>query len=117
MMPPPVAVLGPMCKPEQLDEEGLRAERYQRHASRIPLLASRKRQVVLGGRYIVDFFAPSVGLVEEVDGSVHCTSRTADRRRAEALRRLGYRVVHVEAALVLHDVESALAVVRRAITG
>jgi very-short-patch-repair endonuclease len=30
-----------------------------------------KRQVPLGDRYIADFFAPSVGLVVEVDGGVH----------------------------------------------
>ena len=76
-----------------------------------------KRQAVLGERYIVDFLAPSVGLVVEVDGGVHRTSRAADRRRAETLRRLGYRVVRVDAALVLRDVASALAVVRRAIAG
>jgi very-short-patch-repair endonuclease len=47
-----------------------------------------KRQVVLGGRYIADFFAPSVGLVVEVDGGVHRSSRAADRRRDERLQRL-----------------------------
>jgi very-short-patch-repair endonuclease len=70
-----------------------------------------KRQIVLGGRYIVDFFAPSVGLVVEVDGGVHRSSGAADRRRDERLRRLGYRVVRVEAALVMRDVAVALAVV------
>ena len=76
-----------------------------------------KRQVVLGVRYIADFFAPSVRLVVQVDGGVHRTSRAAARRRDEALRRLGYRVVRVEAAVVLHNVESALAVVRGALAG
>ena len=74
-----------------------------------------KRQVVLGGRYIADFFAPSVGLVVEVDGGVHRGRGSADRRRDEKLRRLGYRVVRVEAALVLQSVEAALAVVRAAL--
>jgi very-short-patch-repair endonuclease len=71
-----------------------------------------KRQVVLGGRYIADFFAPSVGLVVEVDGNVHRSSSAADARRDELLRRLGYRVVHVGAAQVLRDVEAAIQVVR-----
>ena len=70
-----------------------------------------KRQVVLGGRYIVDFFAPSVGLVVEVDGGVHRRRRSADARRDEKLRRVGYRVVRVEAALVLREVERAVAAV------
>jgi hypothetical protein len=43
--------------------------------------------------YIADFFAPSVGLFVAVDGGVHRGSRSADRRRDEKLRRLGYRVV------------------------
>jgi very-short-patch-repair endonuclease len=76
-----------------------------------------KRQVVLGGRYIADFFAPSVGLVVEVDGGVHRTSRAADRRRDEKLRRLGYRVVRVQAALVLRNVERAVAAVSEALHG
>jgi very-short-patch-repair endonuclease len=76
-----------------------------------------KRQVPLGKRYIVDFFAPSVGLVVEVDGGVHRGSCAADRRRNETLRRLGYRVVRVQAALVLHDVEAAFAAVRAAMAG
>ena len=60
-----------------------------------------KRQVVLGGRYSVDFLAPCVGLVVEVDGGVHRGSRAADRGRDEKLRRLGYRVVRVDAALTV----------------
>jgi very-short-patch-repair endonuclease len=75
-----------------------------------------KRQVVLGGRYITDFFAPSVGLVVEVDGNVHHSSSAADARRDELLRRLGYRVVHVGAAQVLRDVEAAIQVVRAALS-
>ena len=70
-----------------------------------------KRQVVLGGRYIADFFAPSVGLVVEVDGGVHRSSHAADRRRDDRLQRLGYRVVRVQSALVLHYPAAALAVV------
>jgi very-short-patch-repair endonuclease len=73
-----------------------------------------KRQVVLGGRYIVDFFAPSVGLVE-VDGGVHGGTRSADRRRDTRLQRLGYRVVRVEVALVMRDAGAALAVVTAAL--
>jgi very-short-patch-repair endonuclease len=76
-----------------------------------------KRQVPLGERYIADFFAPSVGLVVEVDGGVHRGRCAADRRRDEKLRRLGYRVVRVQTELVLHDVEAALAAVRAAMAG
>jgi very-short-patch-repair endonuclease len=74
-----------------------------------------KRQVVLGGRYIADFCAPSVRLVVEVDGGVHRGHRSADRRRDEKLQRLGYRVVRVGSALVMGSLEAALAVVRAAL--
>ena len=74
-----------------------------------------KRQMPLGDRYIADFFAPSVGLVVEVDGGVHRGRRAADRRRDEWLRRHGYRVVRVEAGLVLRSCGEALEVVRQAL--
>ena len=75
-----------------------------------------KRQVVLGERYIADFYAPSLRLVVEVDGGVHRSSGAADRRRDEKLHRLGYRVVRVEAALVMRDAAAALVVIREALT-
>jgi very-short-patch-repair endonuclease len=74
-----------------------------------------KRQVPLRHRFIADFLAPSVGLVVEVDGSAHRARRSADRRRDEKLRRWGYRVVRVEAVVVLRNPEAALAVVRSAL--
>jgi len=51
-----------------------------------------KRQVPLR-RWIADFFAPSIGLVIEVDGGIHAFRRKADVRRDEGLRRLGYAVI------------------------
>ena len=74
-----------------------------------------KRQVVLGERYIADFFAPSAGLVVEVDGGVHRSSRAGDRRRDEKLQRLGHRVVRVDAARVMDDIETAVEIVRAAL--
>ncbi|RYZ04840.1 MAG: DUF559 domain-containing protein [Myxococcales bacterium] len=78
--------------------------------------AAFKRQVPLGDRYIADFYAPSVRLVVEVDGGVHRGSSAADRRRDEWLRRRGYRVVRVEAALVLRDIAAALETVLAALS-
>lgn len=54
-------------------------------------------------RFIADFFAPSVGLIVEVDGGAHRGSRSADHRRDEKLQRLGYRIARLEAALVLRS--------------
>jgi very-short-patch-repair endonuclease len=74
-----------------------------------------RREVLLGGRFIVDFFALSVGLVVEVDGGYHARRRAADASRDRKLCRLGYRVVRIEAALVLRDLAAAVAVVRAAL--
>jgi very-short-patch-repair endonuclease len=59
-----------------------------------------RREVPLAGRYIVDFCAPSVRLVVEVDGACHALRSRADARRDAELRRIGYRVLRVEAARV-----------------
>jgi very-short-patch-repair endonuclease len=53
-------------------------------------------EVVLGERFIVDFFASSVGLVVEVDGGYHARRQQADASRDHKLRRLGYRVVRID---------------------
>jgi very-short-patch-repair endonuclease len=54
-----------------------------------------RRQVVLLGRYIVDFYAPSLRLVVEVDGGYHRLRKSADARRDRELRRAGYTVVRL----------------------
>jgi very-short-patch-repair endonuclease len=74
-----------------------------------------RRQLVIGNRFIVDFAAPSVKLVVEVDGSSHHRKRQADRRRDEKLERLGYRVLRLEAKLVVEQPARALERIRRSI--
>jgi very-short-patch-repair endonuclease len=74
---------------------------------------SFRRQVVVGERFIADFVAPSLRLVVEVDGGCHRERHRADTRRDEKLRRLGYRVLRVEAELVERDLSTAVALVRR----
>ena len=87
------------------------------------LLSARKlgvsfrRQVPLGGRYIADFLAPSARLVLEVDGDSHRGRTQADARRDRALARLGYRVLRLEAGLVLHEPALALARIQAALAG
>jgi len=56
-----------------------------------------KRQVVIG-RYIVDFCAPSIKLIVEVDGGYHRERAEADARRQRELEALGYTVVRVRVA-------------------
>jgi very-short-patch-repair endonuclease len=60
-----------------------------------------RRQVVVLGRYIADFLAPSAKLIVKVDGGYHCRRGIADARRDEALRRAGYRVLRLDAESVL----------------
>ena len=74
-----------------------------------------RRQVVLGDRFIVDFVAPRVRLVVEVDGSYHAQRGTADARRDSKLGRLGYRLLRIPAALVMGDLQAAVALVRAAL--
>ena len=69
-----------------------------------------RRQVVLH-TFIVDFFAPSVGLVVEVDGAVHRGRELDDAVRDGLLRRFGYRVLRIPADLVERDLPAAVALV------
>ena len=75
-----------------------------------------RRQVPLLGRFIADFLAPAERLGIEVDGVYHGNRERADARRDAALERAGYRVVRVEASLVVSDVERALNQIRTALS-
>jgi very-short-patch-repair endonuclease len=79
-----------------------------------PCVAFR-RQVPLCGRFIADLYVPSLRLVIEVDGGYHARTGRADARRDHAFLRAGYRVVRIEAALVMCDVSVAVERVRFAI--
>jgi very-short-patch-repair endonuclease len=68
-----------------------------------------RRQVPVAGKYIADFVAPEVALIVEIDGEYHARQRCADARRDERLRRLGYRVLRLEAGMVMRDLPAALA--------
>jgi len=87
------------------------------------LLSGRKlgvafrRQVPLAGRCVADFFAPSARLVVEVDGASHLGRAASDARRDHALARLGYRVLRLEAGLVLYEPALAIARIRAALAG
>ena len=77
---------------------------------------SFRRQVVVGG-FIADFVAHAAKLVIEVDGGCHVETRSADARRDEKLRTLGYRVLRLEAELVMRNLPEALALVGAALDG
>ncbi len=73
-----------------------------------------RRQVPID-RFVVDFLAPSVRLVVEVDGGYHSQRVTADSRRDRVLRRLGYRVLRIEAELIRCNLVEAVGRVRAAL--
>jgi very-short-patch-repair endonuclease len=72
-----------------------------------------RRQVVLGNA-IVDFFAPAVRLVVEVDGAQHRRRRAADARRDRDLGRLGCVVLRIEAQVLMRELPRAVELVRAA---
>jgi very-short-patch-repair endonuclease len=76
-----------------------------------------RRQVPVAGRWIADFFAPALRLVIEADRSAHEHRGRADARRDEKLRRLGYRVLRIEARVVMHELPRAVELVREAVRG
>jgi very-short-patch-repair endonuclease len=45
-------------------------------------------------RFIVDFFAPEIGLVIEIDGNSHADKGSYDRYRENRLRSFGYEIIH-----------------------
>jgi very-short-patch-repair endonuclease len=73
---------------------------------------SFRRQVPLAG-YICDFVCASQKLIVEVDGAHHARRAAADSRRDACLARLGYRVLRLEAGLVMRELEVAVECVRR----
>jgi very-short-patch-repair endonuclease len=86
------------------------------HLSGSQLGVAFRRQVPIG-RYIADFAAPSIGLIVEVDGEWHQRRAAADERRDRNLTRLGYRILRLDAALVMREPQVELARIREAIDG
>jgi len=62
------------------------------------------------GDHVVDFYAPAVGLVVEVDGSQHFESSAmaADARRTDALRRMGLQVLRFDNRQVLLETDAVV---------
>lgn len=69
-----------------------------------------RRQVVIGN-YIVDFLAPSVRLVVEVDGGYHEERVRLDAVRQRRLERNGYTVVRLSSEEVIGAPQKVVAVI------
>jgi len=74
-----------------------------------------RRQVPLAGRYIADFVASSARLIVEVDGASHRSRAKSDARRDRVLARLGYRVLRLDAGVVLQQPALAIARIQAAL--
>ena len=62
------------------------------------------------GEYVVDFYAPAVRLVIEVDGSQHfeAAAMVADERRSAALQRMGLQVLRFDNRQVLLETDAVV---------
>ena len=66
-------------------------------------------------RYIVDFCCIERRLIVELDGGQHLEQAEADRRRTDALVRLGYRVIRFWDHEVLTSMETVLEQIAQAL--
>ena len=66
------------------------------------------------GPYIVDFCCYRVRLIVEIDGELHETQREYDAERDDYLRNLGYTVLRIPVARILHDLDAVLTEIRAA---
>ena len=114
--------LGKLRKQQQLAAHAHRMrvapsepERRLWAALRASQLGVRFRRQVVVQAFIVDFLAPVLGLVVEVDGAHHSTRRNADQRRDRALAAAGLRILRLPAGLVLHQPSVALQLIRAAL--
>jgi very-short-patch-repair endonuclease len=67
--------------------------------------------------YIVDFCAPRLKLIVEVDGSQHKDQQEYDQMRTADLERKGYKVLRFWNHQVLNDLEGVLQEIKSAIAG
>ncbi len=62
--------------------------------------------------YIVDFYAPQLKLVVEVDGDTHDEQKEYDARRTDYLKRKGYDVLRFTNEEIHQDLEGVLEIIR-----
>jgi len=63
------------------------------------------------GTYVVDFCAPSMKLIIEVDGGQHLDQETYDQERTAYLESKGYRVLRFWNNDVMHDLDGVVTVI------
>ena len=66
-------------------------------------------------RFIVDFFAPRLKLIIEIDGNSHFNKPEYDYYRQKRLERLGYKLIRFTEGEVLNQIEKVDSEIRNAI--
>ena len=92
-------------------EEGLLWQ--QLRAKQVGGLRFRRQQIIDG--YIADFYCPAVGLVVEVDGSIHKSSKENDAYRDIVLTSRSLRVLRVTNEEVRTDIGGVVRRINEAI--
>jgi len=71
-----------------------------------------RRQQIIDG-FIVDFYCHRIGLIIEVDGSIHQNTVAYDDERTEIFERRGLRVLRLTNDQLLGDIQGAISIIRR----
>jgi crossover junction endodeoxyribonuclease RuvC len=96
------------------DSTDVEKKLWQRLRSAQALGVSFRKQHPIGG-YIVDFCAPSVKLVIELDGGQHADALAADRKRTAFLERQGFSVIRFWNNEVAANIDGVLQAILNAI--
>jgi very-short-patch-repair endonuclease len=56
-------------------------------------------------QFIVDFFAPEIGLIIEIDGNSHTNKGDYDRYREDKLKSLGYELLRFSEGEVINNLD------------
>jgi very-short-patch-repair endonuclease len=70
----------------------------------------RRQQVIAG--FIVDFYCHKVGLVIELDGSVHDEQKEEDAQRDKVLREMGLRIMRIKNGEIERNLSAVLNKIR-----
>jgi very-short-patch-repair endonuclease len=66
-------------------------------------------------KFIVDFFAPEIGLIIEIDGNSHYAKPEYDRYREDKLVSLGYKFMRFKEGDILNNLDVVSEQIRHAI--
>ncbi|XOV66526.1 MAG: endonuclease domain-containing protein [Fluviicola sp.] len=66
-------------------------------------------------KYIVDFFAPEIGLIIEVNGSSHLISGENDALKRKQMEAFGYDVLYLSEGTVLNNLDEVQKIISHAI--